>query len=65
MRKLNNESSLLMQISWTIRRKGQTKTAVVTLGTPFLAILLILGGGHFDGIQKVMKLIHAMINGGG
>lgn len=38
----------LIQITWITKKKGRTRAAVITLGSPVLAILLLLGGPQFS-----------------
>jgi hypothetical protein len=55
----------LVQISWITRKKGQTRTAVITLGSPLLAVLLFLGGSQLGHLQKIAKSIWIALGGGG
>jgi hypothetical protein len=56
----------LIQISWTTKAKGRTKTAVLTLGSPFLAILLLVGSRspHFEQVKRAARSILAAVGAG-
>ena len=47
----------LMEIAWTTRKKGQTKTVAITLGSPLQTMLLFLAGSQFTGVQRVARSI--------
>jgi len=54
----------LVQISWITRKKGQTRTAVITLGSPLVAVLLFLGGSQFGHLRKIARSIWIALGGG-
>ena len=54
----------LLQISWTTKTKSQTRTAAITLGSPFVALLLVLGNAHFEQAKKMAKSILAALGAG-
>jgi hypothetical protein len=47
----------LVQITWTTKKKDRTRTVAITLGSPLLALLLLLGGSQLAGVQKVTRTI--------
>jgi hypothetical protein len=54
----------LVQISWTTRARGRTRTAVITLGSPLLAFLLVLGSPHFEQVKRAAKSVLAALGAG-
>jgi hypothetical protein len=54
----------LIQISWITKTKGQTRTGVITLGSPLLAILLFFGGAQFERVQRVVRSVLAALGAG-
>jgi hypothetical protein len=47
----------LIQIAWTTKKKDRTRTVAITLGSPLLAIALLLGGSQFASVQKAVRFI--------
>jgi hypothetical protein len=54
----------LIQIAWVTRRKGKTRAAVITLGSPLSAIVLFLGGSQFSHLRNVAKSIWMALGAG-
>jgi hypothetical protein len=55
----------LIQIAWVTRKGGRTRAAVITLGSPLLAILLFFGGSQLSHVQKIARSIWMALGGGG
>ena len=60
----NDPPPPLIQIAWMTRKKGRTRAAVITLGSPLMAIVLFLGGSQFSHLEKVVKSIWMSLGAG-
>jgi hypothetical protein len=47
----------LVRISWTVRTKSHTRSVAISLGTPLLAILLLLGGVQSERMGKFARSV--------
>ena len=50
-------SAPLVRISWTVKTKSHTRSVAISLGTPLLAILLLLGGTQSEHIGKFARSV--------
>ena len=50
----------LLQIAWVTKRNGQTRAAMVTLGGPAAALVLILSGVHLN-LARLVRGVLAML----
>ena len=49
----------LLQVSWSTKAKDKTKTAVITVGSPLLGILVLLAGTHFAWTRQAVRSVLA------
>jgi hypothetical protein len=54
----------LVQIAWMTKKKGRTRTVMITLGGPVAALLLLLGGAHFNFTQNIARAVTAALGAG-
>jgi hypothetical protein len=54
----------LLRIVWITRKRGVTRATVITLGSPVLAILALLGGPHLGFAQRIAKSVLAAFGAG-